>query len=155
MHVSSLALRGGRASPTHKTGVRVPPDGPLTTADGHAPSEPPLLNDCRRRATKCDTGTSQTVGEPVVPRPERRFTRRDKVSVKLDVPKPAYKLVFAPDAQRRRPRPKSLCLSLFVRRCVHHSTKDQVGCCWSMLDTAGAVRAEQLTLLPPGGGPPV
>ena len=37
------------------------------------------------------------------PGPNGGFTRRDKVSVKLDVPKPAYKLVFAPGTQQAAP----------------------------------------------------
>ena len=86
------------------------PDGPLTTADGHAPSEPPLLNDLpigARLLSAMQQGYRDAKlrlwANQWFPGPNGGFTRRDKVSVKLDVPKPAYKLVFAPGTQQAAP----------------------------------------------------
>ena len=155
---------GWRAQVQHtKPAFVFAPDGPLTTADGHQPSEAPLLNDLpigARLLSAMQQGYRDAKlrlwANQWFPGPNGGFTRRDKVSVKLDVPKPAYKLVFAPGTQQAAP-PSAQVLMPFHSLsavAVHHSTtKDQVvyAVAGTMLDTAGGgARAEQLTILPPG-----
>ena len=139
------------------------PDGPAPTWNGEPAQEAPLLNDMpigARLLSAMQQGYRdhqlRIWANPWFPGPNGGFTRRDKVSVKLDVPKPSYKLVFAPGTSQQAP-PSAQVLMPFHSLCavaLHHgSTKDQViyGVAGCMLDTAGGgARAEQLTLLPPG-----
>ena len=83
---------------------------------------------------------------------------RRAVAVKLDVPKPAWKLVFAPASAGASAPPSAQVLTPFhslAAVAVHHAADDRDATVYAvagaMVDTAGGgARAESVTVLPPG-----
>ena len=154
-----------------KPALRFAPDGEKGRQAWEAGEpRPPLLNDLPvgarllsamamgYRDNQLRVWADRPGGPPRYPGLPPEPPSRRAVAVKLDVPKPAWKLVFAPASAGASAPPSAQVLTPFhslAAVAVHHAADDRDATVYAvagaMVDTAGGgARAESVTVLPPG-----
>ncbi|KAH8054083.1 helicase [Aureococcus anophagefferens] len=161
----------GAPDPPGKPALRFAPDGEKgRQAWESGEPRPPLLNDLPvgarllsamamgYRDNQLRVWADRPGGPPRYPGLPPEPPSRRAVAVKLDVPKPAWKLVFAPASAGASAPPSAQVLTPFhslAAVAVHHAADDRDATVYAvagaMVDTAGGgARAESVTVLPPG-----